>query len=150
MKLLRIVAFFLATTFMVTLSVHSSLSATVPKISRAEAYERFHEVLHPLQHEALPQKNFAEIRRRSNDLLKRGKVIVSLGVRQAPKRNREEFAKVLSRFERALATLKADAKKGSDADLEKSFTAVHDLYEELDALVAAALHAPPFDSSSVV
>jgi len=132
----QFVVLFLAITFTVTLLVENSSSAFVSKISRAEAYERFHDVLHPLQHEALPRKNFAEIRRRSGELFTRGRAIVKLGVGQAPKRNRAEFAKALSKFSRALAAFRTDARSGSDSKLEKAFSDVHDLYEELDALVA--------------
>ncbi|HSS22214.1 MAG TPA: hypothetical protein VLL54_19240 [Pyrinomonadaceae bacterium] len=125
-------------TFILTLVVQNSSSAPVSEQSRAEVYKRFHEVLHPLQHEALPQKNFAEIRRQSGELFKRGKAIVGLGIEQAPADLRKEFAKVLRKFDQALNTFSTDAKSGSDDELEKSFSEVHDLYEELEMFVLAA------------
>jgi hypothetical protein len=109
-------------------------NVSVTKTTRKEAYERFHDVLHPLQHEALPQRNFAEIRRQAKELVKRGKAIVSLGRNQASERNRVEFSKALKKFDQALTKFKSDAGSGSDENLAKSFEAVHDLYEELDAL----------------
>ena len=43
-------------------------------------YEDFHDVLHPLEHEALPQNDFKRIRTKSALLANRGKAIVRLGV----------------------------------------------------------------------
>jgi len=38
-----------------------------------EEYEIFYEVLHPLQHEALPRRDFQRIRSMANELVARGK-----------------------------------------------------------------------------
>src|SRR6185295_7060468 len=69
----------------------------------ARQYEDFHDVLHPLQHDALPNKNFKEIRAKSALLTKRGRAIVRLGIpRGTSKENRSEFARELTKFSRAL------------------------------------------------
>jgi hypothetical protein len=36
-------------------------------------YEEFHDVLHPLEHEALPNKDYRRIRLQAGELVKRGK-----------------------------------------------------------------------------
>jgi hypothetical protein len=99
-------------------------------------YEDFHEVLHPLQHDALPRKNFEAIRGKSTLLLKRGAAIVKLGApRRVADANKDEFATELEKFRKALARLRSDARKGTDAQLQASFSAVHDSFEMLVAML---------------
>jgi hypothetical protein len=99
-------------------------------------YENFHEVLHPLQHEALPNKNYKELRAKSALLSSRGRAIVRLGIpRGTSKENRAEFSRELTKFTRALTKYRADARRGSDAQLEASYSAVHDSFEMLAAML---------------
>jgi hypothetical protein len=95
-------------------------------------YHEFHEVLHPLQHEALPKGDFGTIRAQSGVLLKHGRSIVKLGV---PKGTQSEkvptFKKELKKFDKALAKFGSDVKSGSDEQLKKSYSAVHDSFETL-------------------
>ncbi len=99
-------------------------------------YEHFHDVLHPLQHDALPKKDFRRIRARSALLTKRGKAIVNLGVpRGTSDANREEFTKELKKFSAALAKFRADARRGTNLQLESSYSAVHDSFEMLVAIL---------------
>lgn len=97
-------------------------------------YEAFHDVLHPLQHEALPGKDFRRIRAKSALLASRGNAIVRLGVPHGvTETNKQEFAVQLNKFKQGIARFKVDAKKGTDAELEASFSAVHDSFEMLAA-----------------
>jgi hypothetical protein len=99
-------------------------------------YDDFHEVLHPLQHDALPGKNFRAIRGKATLLLKRGTAIVKLGVpRGVSDANKSEFATELNKFRKAIARLRSDARKGTDAQLQASFSAVHDSFEMLVAML---------------
>ena len=99
-------------------------------------YEDFHDVLHPLQHEALPKKDFRRIRAQSSLLVKRGKALIKLGVPQGTKdEHREDFANGLTRFGEALAKFKADARKGTNEQLQTSYSAVHDSFEMLAAML---------------
>jgi hypothetical protein len=101
-----------------------------------KAYDEFHDVLRPLQHEALPAKDFARIRAQSSLLIKRGKVLVKLGVPKGTKdEHKDEFAKGLIKFNQALVKFKADAKKGTDEQLTASYSAVHDSFETLADLL---------------
>jgi hypothetical protein len=120
----------LAVVFILTLGVpDASTSTTVQHRFPIKEYELFHDVLEPLQHEALPQGDFRRIRAMANELVTRGKAIVALGIPpespEASKSQRGEFVKMLMKFERALARFKTDAQNGSTG-LKKSFTAVHD------------------------
>jgi hypothetical protein len=95
-------------------------------------YDEFHDVLRPLQHEALPAKDFARIRAQSSLLIKHGKALVKLGVPQGTKdEHKDDFAKGLIKFKEALDRFKADAKKGTDEQLTSSYSAVHDTFEVL-------------------
>ena len=99
-------------------------------------YENFHEALHPLQHEALPNKNYKELRAKSALLSSRGRAIVRLGIpRGTSKENRAEFSRELARFTKTLTKYRADARRGSDAQLEASYSAVHDSFEMLAAML---------------
>ena len=99
-------------------------------------YEDFHDVLHPLQHEALPNKDFKLIRTKSALLNRQGRAIVRLGVpRGTSQENRAEFVNELNKFSKALAKYRADAKRGTDAQLEASYSAVHDSFEMLVGLL---------------
>ena len=97
-------------------------------------YNLFHDVLHPLQHEALPKKDFKTIRARAGELVTRGRAIVRLSV-PAGVQDRAAFEKELKAFEKALAKFKADARKKSDARLEESYNAVHDTFEMLASML---------------
>ena len=95
-------------------------------------YDAFHDLLHPLEHEALPKGDFAKIRSDAKELAKRGDDIVKLGVPKGIKAESvETFKKGLDDFAKALTKFRTDAESGPDADLKTSFSAVHDLFEEL-------------------
>jgi hypothetical protein len=99
-------------------------------------YEDFHDVLHPLQHEALPNKDFKLIRAKSALLNRQGRAIVRLGIpRGTSQENRAEFVNELNKFSKALAKYRSDAKRGTDAQLEASYVAVHDSFEMLVAML---------------
>ena len=101
-------------------------------------YNLFHEVLHPLQHEALPKKDFKTIRARAAELVNRGRAIVRLGV-PAGVQETAEFQKELKQFESALLKFKADARRKSDTRLEESYSAVHDSFEMLASMLPKAI-----------
>jgi hypothetical protein len=99
-------------------------------------YEDFHRVLHPLEHEALPKKDFGRLRTQSSLLVKRGRALVKLGVPQGTSdEHREDFANGLTKFGEALAKFKADARKGTNEQLKTSYSAVHDSFEMLAAML---------------
>ena len=93
-------------------------------------YNEFHEVLHPLQHDALPNKDFKTIRARATELVTLGEAIVKLDVPPGVA-DSAEFAKELRTFKTALDTFRSDAAGAPDAQLETSYLAVHDSFEIL-------------------
>jgi len=99
-------------------------------------YEQFHDALHPLQHDALPNNDFKTIRAGSRLLVKRGNAIIALGVpRPTAKKGRQELNIELMKFRKALRQFRADALRGSDAQLKTSFSALHDSFETLAGMI---------------
>ena len=98
----------------------------------AKVYDEFHDVLHPLEHEALPNKDYRRIRSQSAELLKRGKRIVKAGVPEALAGDkRTEFVSEMKAFDVALNKLKTTARRGKNSQLASSYSAVHDSFEKL-------------------
>lgn len=121
------------------------LSSQLPlTVSAAEGfsvkeYEEFHHVLHPLEHEALPRGDFKTIRAQAAELTRLGEAVVKLGVPAGVKAEHiNDFKQELKRFEDALARFKQDAGAGTDAQLKESYSAVHDSFEMLVALLPPA------------
>jgi hypothetical protein len=103
---------------------------------RVKEYEAFHDVLHPLEHEALPRKDFKRIRAKSSLLVKRGRAIVRVGVPSGTKGDiQEEFKKELERFDKALTKFRTAARMGSNTQLQTSYSAVHDSFEMLAGML---------------
>jgi hypothetical protein len=99
-------------------------------------YEEFHHVLHPLEHEASPRGDFKRIRAEASELARLGEAIVKLGVPAGvSEQNAKEFREELQRFSKALAKFRSDAETGTDAQLKESYSAVHDSFEMLAALL---------------
>lgn len=97
-------------------------------------YNKFHDVLHPLQHEALPNKDFKTIRDKAAELTALGEAIVKVGT-PAKVKDAAEFDKELKKFSDALAKFKSDAAKTDDVKLEESYLAVHDTFEMLASML---------------
>ena len=127
--------------FMIGLAFAMLIALTMPAAFAEEhfsvrEYNEFHEVLHDLQHEALPAKDFQRIRSQSADLLKRGEAIVRVGIPKGiAKPKSDEFAKELKNFNDSLAKFQKHAKDGTDAQLEASFSEVHDSFEMLAGML---------------
>lgn len=99
-------------------------------------YNVFHDLLHPLEHEAVTAKDFQRIRTNAAELVRRGDAIVRVGVpRGTAERYREDFRKELKKFKNALGKLRKDAKRGTDAQLEASFSDVHDSFEMMAGML---------------
>ncbi len=124
-------ALFLLCLLLLSATTFANLAATDEHFSVKE-YNEFHAVLHPLQHEALPAKDFKRIRSNAAEFVKRGKAIVQVGVPSGTATQyQEEFRKELKKFESALENFTKHAQDGTDAQLETSFGAVHDSFEML-------------------
>ncbi len=117
------------------------LSATLTHSSaqhgfRVQEYEEFHDVLHPLEHEALPHKDYKRIRAQANLLIKRGRAIVRVGLPQGTaEEKQEEFKIELKKFDEALTKFRTASRTGTNKQLTTSYSAVHDAFEMLAAML---------------
>jgi hypothetical protein len=99
-------------------------------------FDAFHDVLHPLEHESLPKKDYEQIRNRASDLFHHGKAIVKLSVpKNLKQENIDPYKDELSKFDASLKNFAKAARNGSDAELVDTFSAVHDSFEMLAGLV---------------
>ncbi len=97
-------------------------------------YTEFHDVLHPLQHEALPKNDFKTIRAKASELTTAGSAVMKLGVPKGVA-DAAQFKKAMRKFRSSLAKFKADAVSDGDAQLKTSYLAVHDSFESLAAML---------------
>ena len=139
MKLHRLAFVFVFSVLLLSISLLDGLGATSAAAQHGfsfKEYESFHDVLHPLEHDALPKKDYRRIRAQANLLVKRGNAIVKLGVPSGTSDDKkEEFAKELDSFRKSLVKFKADARRGTNDQLKTSYSAVHDSFEMLAALL---------------
>jgi hypothetical protein len=131
MKSARVLSLTVGVTLLLTLSLATNARPAGEEFS-VKQYEDFHHLLHELQHDALPKKDFARIRSKADELVELGGAIVKLGVPEGTATaKREEFEKGLRAFKAALAKFKKDAKTGTDDEMTVSYSAVHDSFEAL-------------------
>jgi len=93
-------------------------------------FDRFHDILHPLQHEALPNNDFKLIREKATELIAAGHALANHGTPDSVKQA-ADYEAGLKKFRSALKQYTRDAESGTDEQLRKSYTAVHDTFEEL-------------------
>jgi hypothetical protein len=117
--------------------VHGATTDSAPDHGfSVKEYRDFHDVLHPLEHEALPNNDFKTIRAKAGLLVALGQEILKLGVPGGVEdKNSEDFKEGLKKFGEALAKFKTDAGDGTDDQLKASYTAVHDSFEMLAAML---------------
>ena len=99
-------------------------------------YETFHDVLHPLEHEALPKNDFKRIRTKAALLYSRGRAIVRLGVPAGTSEEQKaEFEKGLKTFSAALTKFRPTPDEEQTTQLKTSYSAVHDSFEMLAGML---------------
>ena len=129
---MRVITILLISLLFATDAVSTSAQHAFP----VKQYETFHEVLHPLEHEALPKKDFKRIRAKSGLLVNRGRAIVRVGVPKGfSEDNKEEFTKELKKFAQALTKFRTAARTGTNTQLQTSYGAVHDSFEMLAGML---------------
>jgi hypothetical protein len=139
MKLFRIISMLTTTALLSSSLMAGAIFARAHHVDEnfsVKEYNEFHRVLHPLQHEALPRKDFQRIRANAGELVKHGEAIVKLGVPSGTaEKSVEEFSKELKKFSDALAKFSEHAKAGTDDQLEAAFSSVHDSFEMLAGML---------------
>ena len=122
--------------FLAALLAFLSTAQNVHALEEIKQYEDFHRVLHPLEHEAIPKKDYATIRMRADELIDLGTAIVALGVPPGTKSEVvEQFKAELTKFRAALLSFGEAAKNGKDEQVKDTFGAVHDSFEMLASML---------------
>ena len=91
----------------------------------------FHDVLHPLVHDALPKGDFAKIRNTLDKLLVKATAIQNAKLPKALAGRKQEFDDACNTLVTQLEEMNAMKDKVDDDTLEKSFNEMHDTFEQL-------------------
>ncbi|MBX7220646.1 MAG: hypothetical protein K1Y36_11920 [Blastocatellia bacterium] len=102
----------------------------------------FHDVLHPLVHEALPQKDAGRIRRGAAELAKAKKRVVKAPLPKMNEDHKKNVTELVGFLDASVDDLvKAAKQTGNDEDVLKALDAVHLEFEDLVEAINAAKEA---------
>ena len=91
----------------------------------------FHELLHPLVHEAYPAKDYGTIRKAIPDLIKSAAKIRTAKLPKEMKDKKKEFAGESKKLLKELKALDKKQNKLSDEQFAEQFMDMHDTFEKL-------------------
>jgi len=97
--------------------------------------DAFHELLHPLVHEAYPKNDFATIRKAIPELLKSGKSIKSAKLPAELEGKKDAYAKYSKKLVQQLTDLNKKKDKLSDKEFGSKFMEMHDTFESIVDIV---------------
>ena len=106
---------------------HSSETMSVKEL------DAFHELLHPLVHEAYPNKDFSTIRKAIPDLIAAAKKLKNASLPKELKT--KEFKKNSSKLLKELTALNKKKDKLTDEEFGKKFMEMHDTFESVMELM---------------
>lgn len=92
----------------------------------AESLKAFHEVLHPLVHDAMPNHDIAAVKAKLQDLMAKAEAMAAIELPAAARKLRNKRDKLIKRVHELNAKAKASNKK-----FEKAFDKVHEAFEDL-------------------
>lgn len=95
----------------------------------------FHEVLHPLVHDAMPKGDLDAVRSKLDILSKRAVKIQKAGIPKEFASRSKEFDRLSAQLTKQVNELKGLKKKEDTEAFTKTFDAMHETYEELAGLV---------------
>ncbi|MBM2840245.1 MAG: hypothetical protein HW412_773 [Bacteroidetes bacterium] len=95
----------------------------------------FHDILHPLVHEALPNSDFATIRKGIDELLEKAMVIQQAKLPKKLLGRSKEFKKKAAELAKELQEMSETKDKVDDATIEKQFNEMHDTFESLAEII---------------
>ena len=95
--------------------------------------DAFHELLHPLVHEAYPNKDFSTIRKAIPDLIAAAKKLKIASLPEELKK--KEFKKNSSKLLKELTALNKKKEKLTNEEFGKKFMEMHDTFENIMELM---------------
>jgi hypothetical protein len=94
----------------------------------------FHDILHPLVHDALPNGDYGTIRSQLDALLAKGKAILRAKLPPSLTPKRKELRKASNDLVKQLRELAAMKVAKDNASLERKFNEMHETFERLAGL----------------
>ena len=91
----------------------------------------FHDILHPLVHDALPKSDFGRIKKGLDKLLQKAIAIQKAKLPKELAGRKEEFKNTSNNLVTQLQDMVAMKDKVDDETLEKTFNEMHDTFEQL-------------------
>ena len=91
--------------------------------------DRFHKLLHPLIHEAYPNKDFASIRKAIPDLVKAAEAMAKATLPKEMVSKKTDYKKESRKLVKQLKAMKDKKDELSDEQLGKKFMEMHDTFE---------------------
>ncbi len=95
--------------------------------------EAFHESLHPLVHDLMPNKDLAGVRSRLADLLKSARLAAGAALPRELASKKDEYRRLGAQLVRQITRLQSTK---NDAKFEKLFDSMHMTFEEMISLTA--------------
>ncbi|MGA9115861.1 MAG: hypothetical protein WB626_03705 [Bacteroidota bacterium] len=95
----------------------------------------FHETIHPLVHDALPEGDYAAIRARLDVLLKQAHVLAEAELPPERAGKKEEFRALTGRLIREVEEMQALREESQNEELRKKFDQMHETFEQIMGLV---------------
>ena len=93
--------------------------------------DAFHELLHPLVHDAYPKKDFETIKKGVPDLITSATVLTGVSLPKELSAKKSTFKKDAKKLVKQLKDLDKKGKALSDKEYGKKFMEMHDTFEKL-------------------
>ncbi len=100
---------------------------------RVAELDQFHKLLHPLIHDAYPNKDFATIRKALPDLVQSAEIMAKATLPQGIKE--DQYRKKAQKLVKELKAMEKKKEKLSDKKLGKDFMKMHDTFEGIMQLM---------------
>ena len=130
MKTLLLVVMALLFAGMTSVVAQTKAAKKKPAFAMKEL-KAFHDVLHPLVHDALPKSDFGRIRGGLEKLLEKAKAIQAAKLPKPLEGRSQEFENVSESLVAGLEDMVSMKDKVDDATIEKLFNEMHDTFEQL-------------------
>ncbi|MBS1272158.1 MAG: hypothetical protein MAGBODY4_01297 [Candidatus Marinimicrobia bacterium] len=125
---LTVAVFAMALIFQCQKKSESDMANSVDIVS---AMEKFHTVLRPLQHQAVPNSDFEAIKTNAEKLQNLAQQIQDASLPESLKEHKPQIDEYIGNLLEASQTLNDSVDTISDEEILSKFAAVHDHYEEL-------------------
>ena len=129
MQLLSVTIILASTCFYAQETMDAAKKSHGSDATSVKELDAFHELLHPLVHEAYPNKDYSTIRKAIPDLVTAAKKLKNASL--PTELNKKEFKKNSSKLLKELTALNKKKDKLTDEEFGKKFMEMHDTFESI-------------------